>query len=295
MSAARVCPSCQQRWEVPEHLAGRSANCPRCGAVMPPPRPAQETTSAAPPPAEVEDVEVVEDEAEEVLEVVEAVAPRPRRDLDKLPRLLRARKFLIQAGSGSEYVILDAESDRELAIAVEEGGGGEGLLRALGSSGGMRGARVNVSDARTDEELFAVERSPFQRFVGQSLLQVEMFDPAEECLGSFETKMFPAKGTFWIYDGRDREVAELEGQWGGRPDYRYWDRKGNRLGRLKSEGERRWLFTSPFGWCKAGGSLLLTLSEDLADRPEDKILLLATTLILEIGLASMRMNMGPMR
>jgi hypothetical protein len=282
MSLVTVCPSCKKRLRLPEKLAGRPAKCPGCGTVMPP------------PPAEVEEVEVVEQEPEEVLEVLPAETPRPQRDLAKLPRLLKARAFLIQCGAGNEYVLLDADSDRELALASEEGGGGEAVLRnVLGSSGGMRRARVSVFDARTNEELFSIERSAFQKFAGLALLEVEIFDPADRCLGSFETKMFPSQGSFWIYDARDREVAELDGQWHPRPDYRYLDRNGDRLGRLKPEVERRRLFTGAFGWCRAGGSLLLTLSEDLDDRPDDKSLLLATTLILEIGVASMRI--GPMR
>jgi hypothetical protein len=285
MSLVTVCPSCTKRWQVPEKLAGRPAKCPGCGAAMPPP-----------PPAEVEEVEVVEEEPEEVLEVLPAEMPRPQRDLAKLPRLLKAREFLIQCGGGNEYILLDAESDRELAVAVEEGGGGEAVMRnVLGSSGGSRPARVNVSDTRTDEELFSIERSAFQKFAGQALFEVEIFDPTDRCLGAFETRMFPSEGAFWIYDGRDKKVAELDGQWHPRPDYRYLDRNGDRLGRLKTEVERRRLFTGAFGWCRAGGSLLLTLSEDLADRPDDKVLLLATTLILELSIASIRVNAGPMR
>jgi hypothetical protein len=279
MSLVVVCPSCKRRWQVPEKLAGRPANCPSCGTAVPP------------PPAEVEDVEVAEDEPGDVLDVIPADSPRPERDLARLPRLLKARQFLIQ-GSGSQYVILDAESNRELAVATEGGGGSEQMLRVLGSSGGRRETHVNVFDAWTDKELFHIERSAFQQFIGQSPLQVEIFE-ADRCLGSFETQMFPSRGAFWIYDSRDRKVAELDGQWHPRPDYRYFGRNGDRLGRLKTEVERRHVFTGAFGWCRAGGSLLLTLSEHLADRPEDKILLLATALILEMGVASIRM--GPIR
>ncbi len=288
-----TCPACGEKLQVPDSLAGRPVRCRGCQAVV-------RLGTAAPPPAaapQLDELEVVADEADELPEVVPADGPAAPRRQPTSPgrsRLLQARRFLIVYGQ-REYVLLDAETDKEVGVATEQQTSGGAVHQAFGGSGSARPCTVSVYDARTEEEVFAVHREAFQRFLGQNPALVEFTTPDDRVFGSFETKIFPSDGTFWMRDAGGRKFAEVDGQWHPRPDYVFRGRDGGKLGRVRTEGERRRLLTSPFGWCRWGGELLLSTSDSLADHPEGKMLLLGTALILEITIAGMRMNAGPMR
>ena len=57
---------------------------------------------------------------------------------------------------------------------------------------------------------------------------------------------------------------------------------------LHVDGAR--LFNAAVSWCKRGGHILLTLEDNRANEPEAKLMLVATTLAMELLMASFRIR-----
>jgi hypothetical protein len=218
----------------------------------------------------------------EVMEALPVVEVAPA---DRLAgcRLLRGRAFWLRTktstGHSLDYSISDPDSSEVLGIAQDDSDRG-GLLEALVQKGSQARTAV-IYDAATDKPILVVHREAFRQFLGVKPARVDICDHKERLLGWFETKPFPAKGAFPLFDHRDRQIAELEGKWYPEPDYDFWGKNDAKLGRVSAEGEVRRLFTAQLSWCKRGGALLLTVSKDLAGDPRTKALLLATMLTLE--------------
>jgi hypothetical protein len=269
--------------------------------ARPPQRPAK-----APPPAAHDVLDVVEEATLDVvesepLEVLPADEPPPRpprqRKGSVAPAdclLLRRREFLIVARSSSaltlSYTILDADTEKELAFGEEEAGAGGLTLQVMGADKASFPCTVTVYDARSDADIFRVHRPAFRKFMGINAPPVEICDGEDRLLGSFQTKPLPAIGSFWIFDAHDRELAELDGQWHPRPDYCFRDANGAVIARVTGEGEPCRLFNAAFSWCKKGGQILLSLEDDRANEPEAKLILVATTMSMELLIASFRMR-----
>jgi hypothetical protein len=251
----------------------------------------------APPIDKAAEVEVLEvlpapptEAPEEILEVLPVGAAAK---LDRLASclLLRGRSFRIRADSTSpsslDYNIFDPTSDEAIGYVQDRSEGSGGLLEAF-SQKGSYASRAAIYDAATDKAILIVHRDAFRQVIGFKPARVEICDHRDRVLGWFEVKPLPAKGVFTIHDHRDRPFAEVEGKWFPEPDYVYLKPDGAKIARLSAEGEVRRFFTSALSWCKRGGVLSLVVARDLAENPQAKALLLATTITLEQFSGSMR-------
>jgi hypothetical protein len=278
-----TCPTCGHRGRLPDNVTGGRIKCPKCGFISLVEQPAPPIDK----PKEEEVLEVLPalptETAEEVLEVlpVEAAA---KADRLASCRLLRGRSFRIRADSTSpsslDYNIFGPDSDEALGFVQDQSEGSGGLLEAF-SQKGSYASRAVIYDAATDKSIMVVHREAFRKVIGVNPSRVEICDHRDRVLGWFEVKPLPAKGVFTIYDHRDRPFAEVEGKWFSEPDYVYVKPDGTKIGRLSAEGEVRRFFTAALSWCKRGGVLSLVVAHDLADNPQAKALLLATTITLE--------------
>jgi hypothetical protein len=292
--------------QIPAEAVGGKVKCPTCGRVIVVGTAARPKPPVAPPPAVEHDelevidaVEVVADDLPEVLPADEQFRPPGRRKQGGVPAdclLLRAREFLIAARTASSaslnYEIFDAETDKQLAYAAEDSPGSQGVLEVMGADKASFPCTVTVYDARSETEVFTIQRGAFRKFMGINPPHVDIFDGSDRVLGSFDTHLIPAKGDFWIYDAHDREFAEIDGQWHPQVDYAFRNADGVEIAQVVGEGQPRALFNMGFSWCKRGGQLLLTLEEDFTNSPEAKLLLVASTLAMELLMASFKLRVG---
>jgi hypothetical protein len=272
--------------------------------VVEAPAPPPKRPTKAPPPQHdvlevVEDtLEVVEDEPAEVLPADDQPAPPPRQRKGSVAAadclLLRRREFLIVSRSSSplvlSYTILDADTEKELAFADEAADTAATAMQVFGADKASSASTVAVYDARSELEVFNIHRPAFRKFMGINAPPVEICDGTDRLLGSFQVTPIPAIGSFWVFDAQDRELVELDGQWHPRPDYSFRDANGDVIARVTAEGQPPRLFNMAFSWCKKGGQILLTLEDDRANEPEAKLMLVATTLAMELLMASFRIR-----
>jgi hypothetical protein len=183
-------------------------------------------------------------------------------------------------------------SDQELAFTAAESDLG-GALQFLGGDRAASPCTVTLYDARTEKAMLTVQRSAFRHFLGMDPARVELFDGADRLLASFAIKPFPASGRFWVADGTGRRRVELDGGWSAaRLGYCFLDRRGEEIGHVRSEGSASGWFTSSFSWCKRGGRLRLALRRGLADDAATRLLLLGTTLAMELLIAAVQIRPG---
>ncbi len=107
--------------------------------------------------------------------------------------------------------------------------------------------------------------------------RVEVYDAADQLLGTFQQKLFSIGGRFKVLDAQGVEVAELKGNLIGW-DFKFLDLQGNELGRVtkKWAGVGKELFTT-------ADNYVVTLSEDV-DPVGTGPLLLAAALCVDMVL-----------
>lgn len=105
--------------------------------------------------------------------------------------------------------------------------------------------------------------------------KVEVHDAAGNRLGYFVSKLFSLGGGFYVYDDKDRLFAEIKGKWHGW-EFNFTTPDGEVLGGVtkKWAGLGKELFTS-------ADNYIVTVSDDLADQPVAKMLLLAAALAID--------------
>ncbi len=160
----------------------------------------------------------------------------------------------------SHWDVLDPDTDRQVGV--------------------IRGKKITWKEAlryrwgplegRTvpDGALVFTLRKPFR--LGRSRL--ETLNAAGELVGYFQPKIISVNGGFWVYDGRDRIIGEVRGDW-SQYEFQFLTPEGQELGRVsrKLVGLARSLLYHERDYA-------VTVSDQAAERPEVKLLLWSTAL-----------------
>lgn len=134
--------------------------------------------------------------------------------------------------------------------------------------------RLEVREKPDDSLVFSIRRG---WYLFRS--RVEVHDSQGELIGYFKSKFFTISGGFHVYDKSDQHFAEVKGRLLGW-NYRFLTPDGKvEMGRVSKKlgamGILKEMFTSAdtFG---------VEVSEDLADEPMAKMLILAATLAIDL-------------
>jgi uncharacterized protein YxjI len=167
------------------------------------------------------------------------------------------------------YDILDPSTQQMVGQAHEIVSGIKKLLRLLVDKK-LMSTTVEVRDAQ-EKLVFSIYR-PFRFFRSE----VQVLDGQGTKLGYFQSKIFTIGGGFWVYDAKDKQVAEVKGDWVGW-NFRFLTPSGEEIGQVtkKWAGIAKEFFTS-------ADNYIVSISDDLSDEPTAKCLLLAAALAIDI-------------
>jgi uncharacterized protein YxjI len=106
--------------------------------------------------------------------------------------------------------------------------------------------------------------------------KVQVLDGDGQMIGYFKSKILSLGGGFWVYDTRDRQVAEIKGNWVGW-NFQFLTPEGEELGVVtkKWAGLAKELFTS-------ADNYIVSIHDDLSDQTTLKRLLLAAALAIDV-------------
>jgi uncharacterized protein YxjI len=167
------------------------------------------------------------------------------------------------------YDIFDPDSQEQIGQAREVISGLKQVLRWFINKQ-LMSTNVEVTD--DDGRLVFLIQRPFRFWRAQ----VNVLDPDGRLLGYFKSKLFSLGGGFWVYDDKDKQFAELKGDWKGW-NFKFLTPDGGELGVVtkKWAGLGKELFTS-------ADNYIVSITDDLADQPIAKCLLLAAALAIDI-------------
>jgi uncharacterized protein YxjI len=223
----------------------------------------------------------------------------PPGELWAKSEMLKHNRFMVKAKFsfvGAKFKITNPDTKDELGMANERIGFLTLMLRGL-NVGPVRfkdwmPTVVEVREEEGGPILFTVRR-PVQLF--KFVTTVQIWDDQGEMVGYFRTKLFSFFGGFWVYDANDEQVAEVKvkvTRYGPRIDFLAAD--GRELAYISSEGNEAAAKAAKTGkigvsvvWGTAG--LTITLAEEMQDQTQMKVLLLATTLAMELTGVGTRM------
>lgn len=168
------------------------------------------------------------------------------------------------------YEILDPDTNTSIGHAREEPGT---LVKTLHwfVSKKIMPTRANVYEADGATPVFSI-RKPVTIFRSR----VDVLDGEGELVGYFQSKLLTIGGGFWVYDKSDKQIAEVKGKWTGW-EFKFLTPEGHELGMVtkKWAGLGKELFTS-------ADNFIVSISDDVADQPVAKMLLLAATLAIDM-------------
>jgi uncharacterized protein YxjI len=191
--------------------------------------------------------------------------------LERTKYVIKERVKVISAVQS--YDILDADTGEAIGLAQEDIGIMTQLLRWFVSKQFLP-TRLEVREKPDDSLVFALRRG---WYLFRS--RVEVLDANNQLVGYFKSKFFTISGGFHVYDKDDRHFAEVKGKLFGW-NYRFLSPDGKlEMGhvskKLGAMGILKEMFTSAdtFG---------VEISEELADEPMAKMLILAATLAIDL-------------
>ncbi len=282
------CPGCQQPLKIPAADAAVTGAAPPKangnvkGAGGPPPVPkapaakaaSGKAVSAGPPPAPAkkpaakaparrDDDDEGDDELEHLWETCE---------------MLKHDRFKVKAKivffGGAKFKITNPDTEEELGIAAERLGIFTMILRSIKSIKPWLATVIEVREEDKGPILFTV-RKPVQWF--SFVTKIEIFNQFAEKIGYFQTKLFSLRGGFWVYDADDNQIAEVKPYF--LKSYIDFDSEdGRNLARISDEASEA--KKVKFIWGAVGTTI--TMNEEVREHPNLKVLLLATTLAMEL-------------
>jgi len=167
------------------------------------------------------------------------------------------------------YDIFDADSGDQVGVAKEEISGFVTLLRFFINKQALP-TSVVIYDM-DEEEVFRIHRPmSFWR------ARVNIEDADGKIIGYFKSKVFSLGGGFYVYDHKDRQFAEVKGDWKGW-SFKFLTVDGDELGKVtkKWAGLAKELFTS-------ADNYVIALDESVSDIEDGNMLLLAAGLAIDI-------------
>jgi len=188
--------------------------------------------------------------------------------------VLEANKFMIKEKvkffkSHQTYDIFDFETEEHVGTAEEKI---SGLIKTLRwfINKALMPTKVEIRDEE-DALVFQIKRGAvFFR------ARVDVLNADGELIGYFKSKLFSFGGGFWVYDKKDRQFAEVKGNFIGF-NYRILTPEGDELGKVTKKwgGMAKELFTS-------ADTYMIDIDEDLHDQPVAKMLVLAAAISIDI-------------
>jgi len=188
--------------------------------------------------------------------------------------MLDRNEFFIKEHAGifkthDVYDILDPNTQEPLGKAEEEISGFKKFLRLFVNKK-LMSTTVACRDTRGNLE--------FELFVPWSFIRSKVYvrDGDGRNLGYFVSKILSLGGGFWVYDDKDRHVAEIKGNFVGW-NFQFLTPDGHELGVVtkKWAGLAKEFFTS-------ADNYVVSISEDLSDDTTLKCLLLAAALAIDV-------------
>ena len=168
------------------------------------------------------------------------------------------------------YDILDADTQQQVATAVEEPGQLVSLLRWVVHKKLMP-TIIHVRSVPDNALLFTLRRPvSFWRD------RVEVYDASGQRLGHFTGKVFTIGGGLIVFDRNGQQFADVKGDWVGW-NFRFLTPDGQELGIVtkKWAGIGQELFTT-------ADNYIVAINDSLKDQVEAKVLLLAAALAIDI-------------
>jgi uncharacterized protein YxjI len=171
--------------------------------------------------------------------------------------------------SHATYDIFDFETEDHLGTAEEKISGLIKTLRWVIDKSLMP-TKVEIED-HEGALVFSIKRSSFL-----FRARVEVLNASGEMIGYFKSKLFSLGGGFWVYDKKDRQFAEVKGNFIGF-NYKIITPEGDELGKVTKKwgGVAKELFTS-------ADTYMVDVSDELSDQPVAKMLVLAAALSIDI-------------
>jgi uncharacterized protein YxjI len=192
-------------------------------------------------------------------------------------RFMTKAKF---AFAGAKFDITNPDTKEKIGVARERISFLTSFLRSL-SVGPIRfkdwmATVIEVREKPDGPILFTV-RKPMALF--SLVWTVQIWNNKAEQMGYFQTKLFSLFGGFWVYDPKGAQVAEVKAKFGKTgPRLLFLTADGNELGHISSEIMEAKGFKVVWG----SPGLTVTMADDIKDDIDMKVILLATTLAMEL-------------
>jgi uncharacterized protein YxjI len=190
--------------------------------------------------------------------------------------MLESSRFLVKEqtkflSSHATYDIFDADDQEPLGKAEEVIGTATKILRWFVSKALMP-TSIEIREKYDNSLVFTISRG---WYIFRS--RVEIHDSEGEFLGYFKSKVFSFGGGFYVYDKKDRQFAEVKGNFIGfeykilTPDHDF------EMGKVTKKwgGLAKEIFTS-------ADTYLIDVHEDLDEQPIAKMLVLASALAVDM-------------
>jgi uncharacterized protein YxjI len=188
--------------------------------------------------------------------------------------MLEANKFMIKEKvkffkSHQTYDIFDYETEEQVGTAEEKI---SGLIKTLRwfIAKTLMPTKVEIRDEE-DALVFQIKRGVYF-----FRARVDVLNADGELIGYFKSKLFSFGGGFWVYDKKDKQFAEVKGNFIGF-NYRIITPDGDELGKVTKKwgGLAKEMFTS-------ADTYMIDIDEDLHDQPVAKMLVLAAAISIDI-------------
>lgn len=189
--------------------------------------------------------------------------------------MLEMDTYLIKEQAGlfklaDTYDIFDPETNEQVGVAREEPPGWSKPLRFLISKK-LLPTTINIYEQGSNRPLFNIKR-------GVTLFRsrVDIHDSKDRLIGYFKSKILSIGGGFYVYDHKDRQFAEVKGDWKGW-NFKFVTGDGEELGTVakKWAGLAKELFTS-------ADNYIIALNPSAERAEDDSMLLLAAGLAVDI-------------
>lgn len=188
--------------------------------------------------------------------------------------MLEADKFMIKEKvkffkTHQTYDIFDYETEEQVGTAEEKISGLVKTLRWFIAKTLMP-TKVEIRDEE-DALVFQIKRGVYF-----FRARVDVLNADGELIGYFKSKLFSFGGGFWVYDKKDKQFAEVKGNFIGF-NYRIITPEGDELGKVTKKwgGLAKEMFTS-------ADTYMIDIDEDLHDQPVAKMLVLAAAISIDI-------------
>jgi uncharacterized protein YxjI len=209
-------------------------------------------------------------------------------DLFRHKRLSTKGKFSLWKNS---FRIFNPDTDEEIGLAEENLPAWKGWLRMVKAIGNWLTIDIEIREKPDGPVLFYMRRLP-KPMPWNLTTKIQILDFRKKLIGYFQTKLFSIGGGFWIYDAKDKQVAELKAKiLTTRPRMDFLDVDGELLGDVRAaifDDQKKKGVSLIFG----AMPMVMSMNEEIESHIPTKILFLAATMASQLSMASSKVNIG---